>query len=108
MNSRRLDLLDEIVAPDLIRHRRATPGLHLTGPQAFTQYLAHDSAVFPDSIQTARHVVAEGDLVAIWATFEGTQHGPMGPFPPPDGGCVSTSRPSFAWSRARPIDQLSW
>lgn len=25
--------------------------------------------------------MAEGDLVAVWATYEGTQKGPMGPFP---------------------------
>jgi predicted ester cyclase len=27
-------------------------------------------------------MLAEGDLVAIWATYEGTQRGQMGPFPP--------------------------
>src|SRR5215831_19048468 len=27
-------------------------------------------------------LVAEGNLVAAWTTYEGTQRGPMGPFPP--------------------------
>ena len=27
-------------------------------------------------------LVAEGNLVAAWATYEGMQRGPMGPFPP--------------------------
>jgi len=38
--------------------------------------------VFPDSIQTPKHLLADGDLVAVWATYEGTQRGQMGPFPP--------------------------
>lgn len=28
------------------------------------------------------HSVAEGDLVAAWATYEGTQKGPIRPSPP--------------------------
>jgi len=27
-------------------------------------------------------LVAEGDRVAFWGAFSGTQEGPMGPFPP--------------------------
>jgi predicted ester cyclase len=26
-------------------------------------------------------MVVEGEMAAIWATYEGTQKGPMGPFP---------------------------
>jgi predicted ester cyclase len=44
--------------------------------------MRQDAAVFPDSVQTITHLVAEGDLVAVWATYEGTQQGPMGPLPP--------------------------
>jgi predicted ester cyclase len=36
---------------------------------------------FPDSRQTIVHMVAEGDLVGVWATYEGTQRGPIGPLP---------------------------
>ena len=41
-----------------------------------------NAPVFPDSVQTITHLVAEGNLVAIWATYEGTQKGSLGPFPP--------------------------
>ena len=51
-------------------------------PHTTTDYLKHDAAVFPDSKQTLQHILAEGDLVAIWAKYEGTQLGQMGPFPP--------------------------
>lgn len=81
MNSRQLDLLDDIVAPDFIRHCQATPDVHVRSLQEFKEFLSQDTAVFPDSIQTARHIVADGDLVAVWETYEGTQKGPMGPFP---------------------------
>ena len=46
------------------------------------EFLRQDTAVFPNSIQTITHLVAEGDLVAAWSTYEGTQKGAMGPFPP--------------------------
>jgi len=81
MNSRRFDLLDDIVAPEFVRHCQATPDVTVRSLPAFKEYLSQDAAVFPDSVQTLRHLVAEGDLVALWATYEGTQRGPMGPFP---------------------------
>lgn len=81
MNSRQLDALDEIVATDFVRHCQATPEVDVRSREEFKEFLRQDAVVFPDSIQTARHVVAEDDLVAVWATYEGTQQGSMGPFP---------------------------
>ena len=82
MNSRQFDILDEIVAPGFVRHCQATPEVAVKSLQGFKEYLRQDAVVFPDSIQTPRHIVAEGDLVAVWMTYEGTQNGQMGPFPP--------------------------
>ena len=82
MNARRWDLLDEIVAPDFVRHCQATPGVDVRSLQAFKAFVRDDTATFPDSVQTLRHIVADGDFVAVWLTYEGTQRGPMGPFPP--------------------------
>ena len=65
MNSRQLDVLDEIVAPDFVRHCQATPDVKVRSLEAFKEFLRQDTAVFPDSIQTARHIVAEGALVAV-------------------------------------------
>jgi steroid delta-isomerase-like uncharacterized protein len=81
MNARRPDLLDDIVARDFVRHCQATPQVDVRSLQEFKEFLKQDDAVFPDSVQTLRHQVAEGDLVAVWVTYEGTQKGPMGPFP---------------------------
>jgi predicted ester cyclase len=50
--------------------------------EEFKDFLRQDAAVFPDNTQTFTHVIAEGHMVATWATYEGTQLGQMGTFPP--------------------------
>jgi predicted ester cyclase len=82
MNTRQLDALDEVVAPNFVRHCQATPNLDVRSLEQFKDFLRQDVAVFPDNTQTFTHVIAEGDTVAVWATYEGTQRGQMGPFPP--------------------------
>jgi predicted ester cyclase len=37
---------------------------------------------FPILSKRLSFLVAERNLVAAWTTYEGTQQGPMGPFPP--------------------------
>ncbi len=81
-NSRQPEAFDELVAPDVVRHCQATPGLEINSLDQLKEFLRLDTEVFPGSVQTLKHLVAEGDLVAVWVTYEGTQQGPMGPFPP--------------------------
>ena len=45
-------------------------------------FLRQDLAAVPDQTQTIEMIVAEGDKVALWANYSGTQEGQMGPFPP--------------------------
>jgi len=82
MNTRQFHLLDEIVASDFVRHCQATPEVTVRNLEQFKEYLRQDATVFPDSMQTLTHMVAEGDMVAVWVTYEGTQRAQMGPFPP--------------------------
>ncbi len=81
MNARQLELLDEIVAPDFRRHCQATPEVVVRSLEDFKEFLRQDDHVFPDSVQTVQHMLAEGNMVAVWASYEGTQQGQMGPFP---------------------------
>jgi steroid delta-isomerase-like uncharacterized protein len=81
-NNRQLDAFDELIARDVIRHCEATPGVEVRSLEQVKEFLRLDSAVFPDSVQTPKLLVAEADLVAAWTTYEGTQQGPLGPFPP--------------------------
>lgn len=82
MNTRQLDLLDELVSPNVVRHCEATPGLEVTNLDQLKAFLRADASVFPDNKQTLEHILVDGDMVAMWATYEGTQMGQMGPFPP--------------------------
>ena len=96
MNARRLDALDDVLAPDFVRHFQATPDLHITSREQLTDFLRQDAAAFPDHFQTFRHVLVDGDMAAIWATYEGTQTGQLGPFRRRAGRPGSTSRASSA------------
>jgi predicted ester cyclase len=82
LNARRLDELDAIIAPDFTRHCQATPDLDIRSLEQFKDFLRADAAAFPDNVQTFHQVVVEGDRVGYLATYEGTQTGPLGPFPP--------------------------
>lgn len=82
INARDWEGLDEIIAANYVRHCQATPEVKVRSLEDFKQYLKQDSATFPDSRMIIQHSVAEGDLVAFYATFTGTQKGQMGPFPP--------------------------
>ncbi|NIP83299.1 MAG: hypothetical protein GWM90_30375, partial [Gemmatimonadetes bacterium] len=82
INDRDFDALDDLVAEDLVRHSPSTPGLIVRSREDFKAFLREDVAAVPDSKQTIRMMVAEGDMVAGWNTYAGTQTGAMGPYPP--------------------------
>jgi steroid delta-isomerase-like uncharacterized protein len=82
MNNRDYDRLDELVKPDLVRHSQATPGVQVRSLEEFKQFLQQDAQTFPDGHQTIEMMVAEGNKVAVYATYTGTQEGPFGPYPP--------------------------
>jgi len=80
-NARQFDRLAEVIADDFVRHSQATPGLVITNRDAFRAFMEQDILTFPDSQVSIQQSVAEGDRVAVWATYSGTQLGPMGGFP---------------------------
>lgn len=81
MNARDFQVLDDLVAPDVVRHSPSTPGVSVTNLEEFKDFLRQDFAAVPDAEQTIRTMVAEGDRVAVRMTYSGTQTGPWGPFP---------------------------
>lgn len=84
MNARDFDALDGLVAGNIQRHSAATPGVVVENLGQFKDFLRQDLAAIPDASQEVRLMVAEGDLVALFGTYRGTQRGQMGPFPPSD------------------------
>jgi steroid delta-isomerase-like uncharacterized protein len=73
--------LDEIVSPTFRRHCPATPDVRVESREDFRAFLEADEAIFPDNRVVLDTLIAEGDDVAFWARYSGTQEGPMGPVP---------------------------
>jgi|SRR5215213_5823774 len=82
MNERELNRLDAIVSANFVRHCEATPDVEVQSLDDFKAFLDAYTAVFPDNVQTPIHIAADGDLIGIFATYEGTHLGPFGPFEP--------------------------
>ena len=78
-NNREADVFDQIVAANVVRHCQATPTVEIHSLAQLKQFLQQDSAVFPDSVQTITHLVAEGNVVAAWCSYEGYAAGTDGP-----------------------------
>ncbi len=81
VNNRDFNTLDELVAPNLVRHSQATPGINVRSLDDFKQFLRQDLETFPDAHQEVNMMIAEGDKVAVYMTLTGTQEGAMGPYP---------------------------
>jgi predicted ester cyclase len=82
INTRQLDALDALVARDVVRHCAATPDVAVESLDDFKSFLRQDFATVPDSVVTVGILLEDGDYVALYARYRGTQEGPMGPFPP--------------------------
>ena len=81
-NANDLDAFDTLLASDFVRHCEATPEVAVTTCEGFKEFYRETAKTFPDQRMTLDALVAEGDRVAFWGSFSGTQEGPMGPFPP--------------------------
>ena len=81
-NGNDLDAFDTLLTPDFVRHCEATPEIAVTTREGFKEFYRETAKTFPDQRMTLDALVAEGDRVAFWGAFSGTQEGPMGPFPP--------------------------
>jgi len=82
VNTRDFDAPDEVVSETVRRYSGATPGLNVTSLDEFKAFLHADLASVPDAMQEINQMFSSGDMVALHATYTGTQTGPMGPFPP--------------------------
>jgi len=81
VNNNNYDSLDDIVTANFVRHSQATPEVKIRSLEEFKQFGKINSESFPDMKGAIEMMVAEGDFVAVYVTFTGTQKGPMGPFP---------------------------
>lgn len=84
-NAQDFDALDTLLTEDFVRHSSATPGVMVTSREAMKAFQAANVVTFPDQDITIEMMVAEGDLVAVYAMLRGTMEGPMGDIPPTGG-----------------------
>ena len=75
------DALAELVTEDLQRHSIATAGPPVRSRDEFIALQKTFVASMPDQQVTVHQMIAEGDMVALLATYSGTHTGPMGDFP---------------------------
>jgi steroid delta-isomerase-like uncharacterized protein len=76
VNRHDLTAADEQLAPDFVDHG-APPGKPNRGPEAAKLAMAALHAGMPDVHVTLDDVVADGDRVAVRATWRGTHTGPL-------------------------------
>lgn len=81
INAQNWDRLDELVAPDFVRHSYAA-GAEIHGRDQLKAFLCQELQTFPDAFETIEDMLAEDDKVAVRQRFQGTQQGWMGPYPP--------------------------
>jgi len=75
------DALSELLTEDFTRHSQATAGPQVNSRAEFIQLQESFLVSFPDQRITPLKVIAEGDEVAVLATYSGTHTGPMGEVP---------------------------
>ena len=76
------DNIGSYIAENYIRHSQATPDIVIKSLDEFITFMQQDRLAIPDQQLEVKNLVAEGDFVAFWTTYKGTQTGQMGPFPP--------------------------
>src|SRR5262245_50560879 len=75
-NKRDYDRLKGLVQKDFHRHCQATPAVTVSSLSEFIDFLGADANTFPDATVTMEQLVEEGDRVAFWGKFTGTQKAP--------------------------------
>ena len=81
INGGNIDAIDKLVSEDFVEHEPLPPGVPKgrEGVKAFFK-MAHEA--FPDLHGTPTIVMADGDMVLIWGTWEGTNKGKFMGQPP--------------------------
>lgn len=80
-NEGKLDVVDEVIAADAIDHS-PPPGSTGDTRDDLKEFARAFRDAFPDARFTVQEMIAEGDLVAAYATFEGTHQGEFMGVPP--------------------------
>jgi len=81
LDNQEYERLNEFFAADFTRHCQATPDVEVNSLEEMVGFVKTWYAAFPDMKAEYHMVIAEGDLVAIYATFIGTHQAPLNNIP---------------------------
>ncbi len=81
LENQEYDRASEFFADDFKRHCQATPDVEVNSLDEMIAFVKTWSEAFPDMKAEYHSVIAEGDLVAVYATYVGTHEAPMGDIP---------------------------
>jgi len=81
LDNQEYERLGEFFAEDFKRHCQATPDVEVNSLDEMIGFVKTWYKAFPDMKAEYHMVIAEGDLVAVYATFVGTHEAPMGDIP---------------------------
>jgi len=87
MNKGNVDELDELLAPDVVRHQPQSPDIR--GLEATKQLVRDLQTAFPDRHQVIDEIIVEGDTSVVRMTFQGTNTGAHPTIPAPTGKQVT-------------------
>jgi steroid delta-isomerase-like uncharacterized protein len=76
-------IVNEIVAPNFVEHEELPPGIP-NNQQAVAEMSRMLRSAFPDFKATIKDLIAEGNKVALFMTWTGTQKGEFMGLPPSD------------------------
>lgn len=82
INEQNWEKLDELVAPDFIRHGCVANELSIGSREELKVFLRKELETFPDAFEQIKDIITEGDKVAVRQQFQGTQQGWLGNYPP--------------------------
>jgi len=80
----RLEVADELAAPDYVVHEPSVPGGQMAGREAFKQFVQMYRSALPDIAVAIQDQIAEGDMVTTRFVMTGTHQGELMGIAPTD------------------------
>jgi steroid delta-isomerase-like uncharacterized protein len=74
-NTGNLQLLDELLSPEIVTHDALPAGMRNRGVEPYRQAITMFRGAFPDTRWEVHDVIAEGATVAVRVTMSGTHQG---------------------------------
>lgn len=81
INQRKMDVIEELFAPDFVEHEVVPPGVP-PGPDGVKALFGMVHSAFPDFKATIEHLIAEGDRVVVHMNWTGAHEADFMGIPP--------------------------